>query len=91
MTAGGAWLPAKSFSAIRAAFQVMMDFNTLVVRDGMDPQKVHEEFMKIDEYRFHVSPEIAGQSREWPEWYSDMIKKERAFRHAADDRSDGLG
>lgn len=83
MTSGGAWLAAKDFSAMRAAFQVMMDFNTLVVRDGMDPRKVHEAFLAIDEYRFHVSPEIGA---DWPEWYEELVRKERAWRREADSR-----
>ena len=33
---------------------------TLVVRDGIDPQAAHREFLKIDEYRRRVSPDIDG-------------------------------
>jgi hypothetical protein len=33
------------------AAMLFLDFNTLVVGYGLDPQIVHREFLKIDEYR----------------------------------------
>jgi hypothetical protein len=36
-------------------------FNTLVIRDGIDPNRAHEAFLAIDEYRQTISPEIPGQ------------------------------
>ena len=32
----------------------------LARRDGIDPQAAHREFLKIDEYRRHISPDIDG-------------------------------
>jgi len=43
---------------VSPAEQVFIDFNTLVVRDGINPINAHNEFLKIDEYRNRVSPEI---------------------------------
>lgn len=40
--------------------QLFIDFHTCVVRDGISPQDAHREFLKIDEYRAHISPEIPG-------------------------------
>lgn len=48
-----------------AAMQVAMlfiDFHTLIVRDGINPQAAHREFLKIDEYRRRISPDIPGAS-----------------------------
>jgi hypothetical protein len=39
-------------------------FNTLVIRDGIDPNRAHEAFLAIDEYRQTISPEIPG-AEEW--------------------------
>jgi len=39
---------------------MMVDFHTMVVRDGLDPQTVHREFLKIDEYRRFISPDCEG-------------------------------
>lgn len=39
---------------------LFIDFHTLVVRDGIDPQTAHEAFLAVDEYRERISPEIAG-------------------------------
>ena len=39
---------------------MFIDFHTLVVGDGMDPQAVHRQFLKIDEYRRRISPDIKG-------------------------------
>jgi hypothetical protein len=40
--------------------QMMLDFHTLVVRDGIDPQKAHQEFLKVEAYRKRISPDIPG-------------------------------
>ena len=42
------------------SLRVLVEFNTLVVRDGIDPQQAHNEFLKIDEYRAHVAPDTRG-------------------------------
>ncbi len=39
---------------------MFIDFHTLIVRDGIDPQAAHREFLKIDEYRRRISPDIDG-------------------------------
>jgi len=45
---------------------MFIDFHTLTVRDRMDPQALHREFMKIDEYRRYIAPDMpdpdTGQS-----------------------------
>lgn len=45
-----------------ALAQVFIHFNTLVVRDGIDPKVAHAAFLGIDEYRAAVSPEIQGDA-----------------------------
>ena len=35
-------------------------FNTLVVRDGIDPSVAHKAFLEIDEYRRAISPDAPG-------------------------------
>lgn len=35
-------------------------FHTCVVADGIDPQKAHDAFLAIDEYRQRISPDIRG-------------------------------
>lgn len=42
------------------ALQMFVVFHTLIVRDGIDPQKAHREFLKIDEYRRRISVDIDG-------------------------------
>ena len=37
--------------------RVMIDFNTLIVRDHMDPQAVHNAFCEIQEYRDQLPPD----------------------------------
>ncbi len=67
-TCGACMSGPKHWTAARCAFQAMLDFNTLVVRDGLDPEAVHSEFLKIDEYRFHISRDAKG-AEDWPDWY----------------------
>jgi hypothetical protein len=35
-------------------------FNTLVVRDRIDPKAAHAAFLEIDEYRMAISPDAPG-------------------------------
>lgn len=39
---------------------MMVDFHTMVVRDGIDPQVAHKEFLKVDEYRKIIAPDVYG-------------------------------
>jgi hypothetical protein len=86
MSAGGAYLCSKKWTACRAALQVMLDFNTLVVRDGIDPEAAHKEFLKIDEYRFHISADTPG-AEAWPDWYIELVQSEKTWRRKDDDAS----
>jgi hypothetical protein len=39
---------------------MFVNFHTLVVRDGLDPQLVHREFLKVDEYRQQIARDCEG-------------------------------
>jgi hypothetical protein len=39
---------------------MMADFHKLLVRDGLDPQEVHREFLKIDQYRQFIALDCEG-------------------------------
>jgi len=38
--------------------QIFIVFHTLVVADKVDPQVAHREFLKIEEYRRAISPDL---------------------------------
>ena len=42
--------------------QLFVDFHTMVVRDRIDPQHAHAEFLKIDEYVERISPDLLGDA-----------------------------
>ena len=42
------------------AFFIMVAFNTCVVRDRINVDAAHKAFLKIDEYRQRISPDIPG-------------------------------
>lgn len=46
--------------------RLFIDFQTLVVRDGIDPQAAHRAFLAIDEYRFRIAPDTEGAEFEDP-------------------------
>ncbi|WP_342106099.1 hypothetical protein [Methylobacterium sp. SI9] len=46
--------------------RLFIDFQTLVVRDGIDPQVAHRAFLAIDEYRFRIAPDTEGAEFEDP-------------------------
>lgn len=56
----GAGKAPEGSGAYGALAMLFINFNTLVVRDGIDPQVAHEAFLAIDEYRKHIAPDIQG-------------------------------
>lgn len=59
-SAGACYLKLKVKPEVEQIAQLFIDFHTMVVRDGIDPQVAHREFLKIDEYRERISPDIPG-------------------------------
>lgn len=46
--------------------RLFIDFQTLVVRDGIDAQAAHTAFLAIDEYRYRIAPDTEGAEFEDP-------------------------
>jgi hypothetical protein len=75
-TSGDRWMPIHR-SLVLGVFQqfetkddrtrqllsMFVLFNTVVVRDGIDPAAAHQAFLEIDEYRQHISPDTPGADR----------------------------
>lgn len=59
-TAGAVFGRQRAFNREEAIAQLFIDFHTLVVRDGIDPQVAHRAFLAIDEYAETISPDIPG-------------------------------
>ncbi|WP_375464617.1 hypothetical protein [uncultured Methylobacterium sp.] len=66
MTAGAVFSGLKTLSEEARIARLFIDFQTLVVRDGLDPQAVHRAFLAIDEYRFRIAPDTEGAEFEEP-------------------------
>ncbi|MCP1970828.1 hypothetical protein [Bradyrhizobium elkanii] len=66
-TAGAAFVPVQQLRGMTAVARLFIDFNTLVVRDGIDPQRAHTAFMKVDEYVAYTALERRGVSFQSPE------------------------
>ena len=60
MTDGNCILERRDWKRDAQIGIMFINFHTLVVRDGIDPQAAHREFLKIDEYRRRISPDIPG-------------------------------
>ena len=59
-TSGCCDIARHDFDLEGKVLMMFINFHTLVVRDGIDPQAAHREFLKIDEYRRRISPDIDG-------------------------------
>ncbi|MBK9082570.1 MAG: hypothetical protein IPL88_11095 [Rhizobiales bacterium] len=57
-------LDDRALMGVDLKFRILADFHTMVVRDGVDPTAAHREFLRIDEYRELISPDIEGASPE---------------------------
>lgn len=60
MTGGAANVSRRKMKGPLQKMMVFVEFNTLVVRDGIDPNDAHKAFLKIDEYAETISPDIPG-------------------------------
>lgn len=59
-TMGACILDTKKLKGFELMARILVDFHTIVVRDGIAPQDAHREFLKIDEYRKFISRDIKG-------------------------------
>lgn len=60
MTEGACDSEIRKLSPIEQSLVVFMIFNKMVIRDGIDAEVAHEEFLKLDEYRERLSPDTPG-------------------------------
>jgi hypothetical protein len=68
-TSGDRWMPVISLGEFgqfkhqdkwTKLLGMFILFNTIVVRDHVDPEAVHDSFLEIDEYRAAISPDQKG-------------------------------
>lgn len=64
MTGGACYTDLHKQTEWQRNWRIFVDFHTLTVRDGVDPQTAHEAFLVIDEYRALISPDIRGAYHE---------------------------
>ena len=66
--------PGSSYGVFAA---ILVNFHTLVVRDGVDLQVAHREFLKVDEYRDFISPDCDGATQPGQETTLPRLKVAR--------------
>ena len=66
MRAGASSPGLRALSEEARIARLFIDFQTLVVRDGIDPQAAHHAFLTIDEYRYRIAPDTEGAAFEDP-------------------------
>lgn len=59
-SAGNVFSSYQDLTLDQKRVQMLLDFHTLVVRDGVSIEDAHREFLKIDEYKYLISPDISG-------------------------------
>src|ERR1700752_539244 len=60
LTGGAAYLRWREANGTALKAMLFTEFHAMVVRDGIDPQHAHREFLKIDEYRKWIVPDLEG-------------------------------
>lgn len=63
-TGGASYRVWQEAEPMKLRAMMFTDFNTLVVRDGVDPLEAHRAFLKIDEYRLWIAPDQEGADAE---------------------------
>ena len=66
MRVGAVFTNLKTLPEDTRIARLFIDFQTMVVRDGIDPQAAHRAFLQIDEYRYRIAPDIEGAEFEDP-------------------------
>lgn len=66
MRAGASSSALATLSEEARITRLFIDFQTLVVRDGIDVQAAHKAFLAIDEYRYRIAPDTEGAEFEDP-------------------------
>lgn len=59
-TGGAAYSSRRELRGAESIMCVFIDFHSLVVGDGLDPNIVHDAFLVIDEFAERISPDIQG-------------------------------
>jgi hypothetical protein len=59
-TGGAAYMRVRSLRGPESVSQLFIDFHTMVVRDGIDPQVAHRAFLVIDDYAERIAADIDG-------------------------------
>jgi hypothetical protein len=60
MTGGACYAEQHRAPEWQRIAMLFIEFNTIVVRDGIDPQEAHHAFLAIDEYRLKIAPDQQG-------------------------------
>ncbi|MCJ2098442.1 hypothetical protein [Methylobacterium sp. E-046] len=63
MTGGACYADQHSAPEWQRLAMLFIDFNTIVVRDGINPQEAHRAFIAIDEYRLKIAPDQQGATK----------------------------
>ena len=64
LTGGACYTSIREMSPDQQVAQVFIDFHMIVVGDNVDVQAAHRAFLKIDEFRRSISPDIPGAELE---------------------------
>lgn len=59
-TGGGAYTKVREMSGLEARHYVMSEFLGIVIRDRVDLDAAHREFLNIEEYRLAIPTDLAG-------------------------------
>lgn len=59
-TGGAAFTATRDLPEWQQIAMLFIEFHTIVVRDGIDPQVAHAAFLAIDEYRERIAPDVPG-------------------------------
>ncbi len=96
-TAGACFSEQRDSNPSEQVTQMLLGFHACVVRDGIDPQDAHREFLKIAEYRKRIAPDIPAPPMAFKEFcrtidestpIGDFCEDYAADRRAPDDPKD---
>lgn len=57
---GALWMPLNYGHVKFPLLALFVQFNTMVVRDGVDPLTAHRALLRVDAYRKTISPDMEG-------------------------------
>ncbi|MFN7610527.1 MAG: hypothetical protein ACK5QX_06250 [bacterium] len=77
---GAAWTEMRDAPTHVALVRMLVEFQAMVFRDGIDPLAAHQAFLGIDEYRWILAADVPGAEQGPDSFYDELMCEQETLR-----------